>query len=135
MNSTYFLNLVMGNLFGTQTSTPLPTEYYLGLATSAPTAAGACSGEISADNTGYSRVKLTGLSAPASGVIHNNSPISFPQSTAAWGTVTHYAVFDAATGGNLLFFGELEPSRTVETSTTLSILPSALTITLSDLGG
>ena len=40
MNTNYFLNCVAGNVLGTKTSPTLPTEYYLGLSTTAPSADG-----------------------------------------------------------------------------------------------
>ena len=36
MNTTYFLNQVMGNLFKTKETPALPSEYYIGLSSTAP---------------------------------------------------------------------------------------------------
>lgn len=36
MNTTYFLNQVMGNLFKTKETPALPEEYYIGLSSTAP---------------------------------------------------------------------------------------------------
>ena len=30
--------------------------------------------------------------------------------SADWGTISHYGIFDAATGGNLLIYGEVSPT-------------------------
>ena len=40
MNTTYFLNQVMGNLFKTKETPALPTEYYIGLSSTAPNISG-----------------------------------------------------------------------------------------------
>lgn len=132
MNTTYFLNLVMGNLFKTQTSPAIPSAYYIGLSSTAPNVSGGNVTEPSNNSTGYARVKLESLSTPTGGVIKNGSAISFEESTSNWGTMTHYVVYDALTGGNLLFYGQLSKSRTIEENTTLVIKANELTLTLSN---
>jgi len=137
MNTTYFLNQIMGNLFRTKITPPLPTSYYLGLSTSEPNIAGVVTGEPSTVGTGYSRIELTGLSEPTNGQITNPTALSFPESVTAWGTMLYYIAFDSATNGNLLFYGSLEVSRTVESNTVLTVKAGELTITLKNptLGG
>ena len=48
-----------------------------------------------------------------SGSKSNATQIVFPTATASWGTVTHWGVYDAPTGGNLLYWGELLLPRTI----------------------
>lgn len=130
MNTVYFLNQVMGNLFQTKTDPALPTEYYIGVATSAPEG-DTCDSEPSSTGTGYARVKLNGLlSEPTQGVIKNTKAITFGESLKEWGTVTHYVVYDAATDGNLLFWGELTASRHVEPNTVITIKIGDLSLSL-----
>lgn len=43
----------------------------------------------------------------------NSGVITFPNPTASWGTVTHFGIFDAATGGNLLYSGVLGTARAI----------------------
>ena len=132
MNTTYFLNLVMGNLFRTKENPTLPANYYLGLSSTTPTIDGVCTGEPSMNGTGYERILLNNLSEPLDGVITNNDYIMFEESIAEWGNITHYVVYDAEKGGNLLFFGELSPSRYVEINTAVVIKPEALVLALSN---
>lgn len=122
MNTTYFLNLVSGNVFKTAVSPGIPTNYYIGLSTTTPTAAGTGVTEPST-SAGYSRVALTSLSAPNNGVVTNTSLISFNESTSSWGTVTYFVIYDSSTvgSGNLLMYGALTTPRVVEAATTLSI--------------
>ena len=103
MNTTYFLNLAAGNLFGTKTSPEIPSNYYIGLSTSAPNVNGTNVNEPST-SAGYASVKLTTLSEPASGGVTNTQAINFNESTASWGTITHFVIYDSDTvvGGNLL---------------------------------
>lgn len=130
MNTIYFLNQVMGNLFHTKETPPLPAEYYIGLSATAPTTDGGCTGEPTTAGTGYSRVKLESLSEPEKGVIKNEAPISFNESLTSWGTMLYYIVYDAETDGNLLFFGNLSISRNVEPNTIITIKTGELTIAL-----
>ena len=46
-------------------------------------------------------------------LVDNSDDITFPAATVAWGTVTHFAVHDAVTGGNLLFHATLDSSQVV----------------------
>lgn len=130
MTTNHMLNRIMGNVFRTQTSPALPTNYYIGLSTSTPTAAGGNVTEPSGG--GYARKQLTGLSAPTNGVITNNSAIAFNESTASWGTVTYFVIYDAATNGNLLFYDKLTSSRAVEANTVITIKEGALKLTLAN---
>ena len=122
----------MGNLFHTQIIPQLPTEYWIGLCTTEPTVSGVVVGEPSPAGTGYSRVKITNLSAPTNGVITSTAAISFPESITNWGTLLYYAVFDAQTDGNLLFYGSLSVSRTVEPGTVVTIRSGELSIKLKN---
>lgn len=103
MNTTYFLNCAAGNIFNTKTSPALPKTYYIGLSTSAPAINGTGVNEPSTD-AGYARVKLSSLGEPVDGVVTNSQAINFNESTASWGTITHFVIYDSATvgEGNLL---------------------------------
>lgn len=130
MNTVYFQNNVMGNLFHTKEDPGLPAEYYIGLSSSEPSTDGTCEGEPSTAGTNYSRVKLSSLSEPDKGVVKNNEAISFEESIAAWGLMTHYVVYDAKEDGNLLFYGALSISRNVEPNTIITIKAGELSIAL-----
>lgn len=131
MTTTYFLNRVMGNVFKTQTSPALPEKVYLGLSTSTPDIDGSGVTEPLA-SAGYERVELNSLSVPANGVITNESAISFPESSASWGTVTHFALYDAPVNGNLLMFNVLSQARSVETATIVMVKTGSLKLTLAN---
>lgn len=120
MNTTHFLNRVAGNLFRTETSPAIPTEYYIGLSTTEPTMAGANVSEPST-SAGYGRMLLENLSAPVNGVVTNTANINFEESTASWGTVTHFVIYDAEIDGNLLMYGALSTPRVVEAATVMTI--------------
>lgn len=132
MVTTYFMNCIMGNVFKTKTSPALPANFYLGLSTTTPTIDGSGHTEPSA-GSGYARVKLANLSAPSDGVICNSGEISFAKSTSDWGKITHFLLFDAATGGNLLLFEQITKPHTVEESTTVIIETDSLKFTLANV--
>ena len=61
-------------------------------------------------------------------------PINFQKAESDWfpaGTpATHYVIFDSATEGNLLIYGELSKPRTIESDTYLSFPAGELDITV-----
>lgn len=122
--SDYLENKLIDWLYRGQTYTP-PATKYLALFTSAPSASG---GGIEVSGGAYARVALsasltafsgtqgagtTAVSTGTSGATSNSADIAFAAPTADWGTVTHWALFDASTGGNLLMFGSLATPVTV----------------------
>ncbi len=113
----------------------LKRPLYVALFTADPTDTGSTTNEVSGG--GYSRVQLDPADAnwnPTSGTdghTDNASKITFPTATASWGTVTHFAIMDAATGGNMLFHGALTASKTVNASDTIEFAVGALDITLA----
>lgn len=131
MTSTYFLNCIMGNVFKTKENPTLPNKVYLGLSSTAPAVDGSGVSEPLA-SAGYERVELTNLGEPSNGVISNDSEVSFPESSASWGTVTHFVLYDAPTNGNLLMFNVLSQSRSVETATIVMVKTGSLKLTLAN---
>jgi len=60
----------------------------------------------------------------------NANAITFPQASGSWGTVSHFALFDAAAAGNILAHGSLDESKVVGNGDTLSFAAGDLDITL-----
>lgn len=131
MTSTYFLNCIMGNVFQTKLSPGLPSKVYLGLSSSAPDVDGSGATEPLA-SAGYSRVELNSLDVPTNGVITNKSEISFPESSASWGTMTHFVLYDAPVNGNLLMFNVLSQARSVAQATIVMVKAGSLKLTLAN---
>lgn len=131
MTSTYFLNCIMGNVFKTKLSPTLPAKVYLGLSSTAPNVDGTGVTEP-LGSAGYSRVELTTLGEPVNGVISNNSDVSFPESSASWGTMTHFVLYDDTVDGNLLMFEALTQSRSVEAATIVTVKSGGLKLTLAN---
>lgn len=97
-------------------SFPKPSALYVALFTAAPSDAG---GGTEVSGGGYARVQRDPLDAnwtadsPTDGLTDNAAAITFPTPTADWGQVTHFGIFDASSGGNLLFHGGLTTPKTV----------------------
>lgn len=107
----------------------MPTAY-VGLSTADPTDDASGLAEPSGNN--YSRVTTSGSDwdAAASGATANAAALTFPEASGSWGTVTHYALFDAATSGNMLCHGTLDASRVITSGITPRFAVGALDITL-----
>jgi hypothetical protein len=74
----------------------------------------------------------TGASTGTGGATSNKNTITFPAPTANWGSVTHFAIFDAATSGNMLFSAALTTAKTVNNGDAApTFAAGALVVTLS----
>jgi hypothetical protein len=102
-----------------------PTALFVALLTAAPSDTG---GGTEVSGGSYARVSVTSslanwagtqsagsttASSGTSGTTSNNAAITFPTPSANWGVVTHAAVYDASTAGNLLFYASLTASKTI----------------------
>ena len=125
--SDYLENKLLDHTLG-NTSYAQPTNYVAlftadtGLETNAPSA------EVSGG--GYAR-QTASFAAASGGSCSTDATITFPAATANYGTVTHVAVMDALTSGNVLFHGAVTSSKTIETGDTFQISSGNLTITLA----
>lgn len=108
------------------------TNVWIGLFTATPSDTG---GGTEVSGSSYARVAVArtgaGFAAAtgAAATTSNSGAVTFPTATGSWGTVTQFGVFDAATSGNLVFWGDLTASKTVGNGDTVSFAASALTIT------
>ena len=89
-----------------------PSTVYAALFTAAPGEAG---GGTEVSGGAYARQPVT-FSAPAPDSVANTADVNFPVATANWGTVVAFAIMDAASSGNMLYFANLTASRTVLTN-------------------
>jgi len=124
----YIENKFLDHLVG-KTSYTMPTAY-VGLSTADPL--DDASGLAEPSGNGYARVSTAGgdWNAAASGAIDNANDITFPEASGSWGTLTHFAIFDAASGGNMLAHGSLSVSKAVGSGDTVKFAAGDLDITL-----
>ena len=83
-------------------------SYYLGLYTVVPSDDGTGGTEVSGG--GYARQAVT-FGTPSSGSMSNSAAIEFPTATADWGTANGWGLFDAVSGGNLVWYGNITTPR------------------------
>lgn len=99
-------------------------------------ASDALSGGTEVTGGSYARVSITNnqtnFPAPSGGVTTNANAITWPTSSAAWGTVNCVRLYDASSGGTLVGGAMLSPAATVDaTGITLSINAGQLSLTIS----
>lgn len=132
----YLENKLIDQLFRNQAYT-FPTTLYVGLLTAAP-ADGTAGTEVTGGS--YARVAVasslanwagtqaaasTTASTGSSGTTSNNGTVTFPAPTANWGVATHFAIYDAASGGNMLIYGALSASKTINNGDAAPYFPAA----------
>jgi len=102
-----------------------PTQVWVALFTGAPGEAG---GGTEVTGAGYARIAVpcnmaswagtqgagtTTASTGTSGQTSNNAAVTYGAPTADWGNITHAAIMDALTGGNMLLQGALAAPKNV----------------------
>lgn len=115
------LNHVLRN-----TAYTAPATVYLALFTTAPGEAG---GGTEVSGGGYARQAIS-FNAPSGGTCTNSADVNFPQATADWGTIQGFGIFSAATGGNLLFYGNFTVAKQVLNGDYFTVPVGQLSITL-----
>lgn len=142
--SDYLENKLIDHILRGQAFTA-PANVYVALFTAAPSDSG---GGTEVSGGAYARVQVastlenwagtqsagsTTASSGTGGQTSNNGAITFPAPSGAnWGTITHFGIFDASTGGNLLFHGALTASKSVNDGDSApSFAAGALTVTFA----
>lgn len=139
--TNYLENKLVDHIFRNQTFTA-PANLYVSLHTADPGETGA--NEISGNN--YSRATVasslanwagtqsagsTTASSGTGGQTSNNGSITFATPSGSWGTVTHFAIWDASTTGNPLLYGQLTIAKTINNGDTVSFSNGTLTVTFA----
>lgn len=130
--STYLANKLLDHQLG-KTAYTMPTVY-VALSSTTPTAAGTNVTEPSGGS--YARVATSGATwaTAASGATSNAAAITFPTATASWvsgSNLTHVALYDASSTGNMLAFGTITVPKSAISGDTVSIAIGELDITLT----
>jgi hypothetical protein len=127
--SNYLENELLDHVLG-GADWPRPATVYMALFTVAPTDAG---GGTEVTGGSYVRKDITNNStnfpAAAGGAKSNGVAITFAKATANWGTVLAWALFDVVTSGNMLYWGDVSPSKLIEINDTAEFAVGDLDIT------
>jgi hypothetical protein len=126
--SNHWENMILDHLFGK--GNYAPPVIYVGLSTSDPTDSAIGLSEPSGN--GYVRVQTTEAdwNVAVDGSLDNATAITFDPAAGDWGTATHFALFDTASGGNMLAYGALTQAKTINDGDTVRFAGGDLNITL-----
>lgn len=122
--SDYLENKSLDHNLGTATFTK-PSATYVGLYTGDPLDNG--TGPEVPAAYGHSRQVCT-FNPASGGQAANNVIMYFGPATTAWGSITHFAVWDAPTGGNMLYRGSVDQPKTIALGDMATYLPGDLVI-------
>lgn len=96
-----------------------PATVYVALYTVAPSDAG---GGTEVSGGSYARVAVTNNAtnwpAASGGAKANGTEITFPTASGDWGECVAFAILDAASDGNFLYWGDLTTPKTVNSGDT-----------------
>lgn len=106
-----------------------PATVYAALCTADPGESGDLSSEVTGGS--YARAAVSFGPASPDGQYANDTECLFPETTAAWGQVTHLALCTAASGGAVIMSMPLTASISVAAGEQLRINPGALTVSFS----
>jgi hypothetical protein len=134
--SDYLENRVLDHFLGAVADTA-PATVYMALFTTAPNDASTGttpSPGVEVTGGAYARAAVTNnatnFPAASAGSKSNGTAITFPAPTANWGVVVAFAIIDALTGGNILYWGLITPNKTVNNGDPApSFAIGALTVT------
>lgn len=126
-----FQNVAMANIGDTAGVQPSAAggSLYIGLFTTDPSDTNS---GTEATYTGYARVEIARSSVGwtvTDNVAHNTSEALFPTSTGGADTLTHFGIFTALTGGDLIGSGLLSGAIEVAPGDTPRFGPGTVTIT------
>ena len=113
--SDYWHDLQMKELLQGIAITPL-TDLYVALFTVAPNLDGTGGTEVPTSGTNYARQQISVATSSwnISGLEFSNSnDVTFGVPSANWGTVNATALFDSASGGNLIQVATLQNPKTI----------------------
>ena len=106
-----------------------PTSWYVALFTAAPSDSG---GGTEVTGSGYARQSVTfDAGSSPGGTTQNSGAVSFTASGGNFGTVTHIGIFDAVSGGNLLWHGAMTASKTINDGETLEFSAGNIDLTIA----
>jgi len=118
------LNLTLNGTAFTAVNNP-----YVSLHTANPTDAGTGT-EVSGGS--YARTASSFATASGtSGLVASDADITFPTATGTWGVVVWIGLWDASTGGNMLYHTALDATKTVDAGDIFKITTGNLTVALA----
>jgi hypothetical protein len=133
--SDYLENRVLDHFLGATASSAPATVYVALYTTTVNDASTGTTPSPGVEVTGgsYARKDVTNNAtnwpAASGGSKSNGTAITFVTATASWGTVVAFAILDALTNGNILYWGAVSPSKAVGSGDTAQFAIGAIVAT------
>lgn len=133
--SDYLEKAILDHLVGGSTLAK-PTNVYIAVSTAAYSDAATGASMTEVTGGGYGRVAVSNNasnwpnatgSSPA--LKQNGAPFTFPTASSSWGTLLSFYIVDAASGGNILYGGDLATAKTVGSGDTATFATGTISIT------
>lgn len=138
--ATTYANSILNYIFGKTSGLTAPSSVYIALSSNDPEADGGTFTELSGG--GYSRVliSLRGETYPdvigsaSARSITNTKQVNWSKATAKWLDIKGFAIYDAPTSGNMIYYGKItnaEGKVSVDTGAVALFDPQAFKITIA----
>lgn len=128
---------ILNALLGASNLGIFPNPVYIGLSRADPGEDGSGLDEVPTIGTAYARVSVAndGTNWPAASQGDptskaNGQLLTFPTATLAWGTITHWFMATAASGGTILAFAPLDIAKVIDNGDTAEFNVGDLILTL-----
>ncbi len=128
MLTEFMRNVQFDTLFQNRSYAFAHTNAYVGLFTADPTSSGDQTNEVGAAE--YNRVQPTWDTVDADTETITGT-VDFPEATSSWGSVSHVALLDASSGGNMMAYEPLGTPLSITSGDQVSLQPNDLTATVT----
>jgi hypothetical protein len=137
MSKSLYLEKKILDAYFSGTALPsLPGTLYVALFTTSPTEGSDSGTEVSGGSYARKSITNNATNFPAAtqtgsgpAVKKNAIAILFVTPTGSWGTIVAFGIYDASSGGNLLYWGSVIPNIVVVSGTPINVPINDLTIT------
>lgn len=127
MSMTNYLENKILNHIANNEAYVQPSELYVGLLTNLTNGEEGTATEVT--GAGYERVRVS-LGQAENGIIKNDTDVEFAVAQESWGAINAVAIYDAVTGGNMLFHTNLSSSQQVGKNNQILFKSEKIEITL-----
>jgi len=130
MNASNYLEEAIINHFFRNGNIASPSQHFLALYISEPTDYDTGT-EIQGGSYQRQQISFTApVQSNGKATTQNNAEIRFPVATSNWGTVTHFGVCTAQTGGYLLAYAAVPLPKLIESGDEAKFNVNTLTVTI-----
>lgn len=118
--SDYLEDMLLDAIFNAGTFSA-PAGTYVSLHSTNP---GETGGGAELSGGGYAREEVTSWTVVNNHTRANAADIDFTESTGSQGTATHFGIWTASVGGDLLYYGALDTSRAIDAAGITIVIPA-----------